>query len=195
MDLYLGMIILFGGNFQIRGMAYCFGQLLAISQNSALFSLIGTYYGGNGQTSFALPDLRGRTPIGFGQGPGLDNHNIGQMGGLSSVTLSLLNLPSHNHVASSNLSVSQSASTAAGTSNIPGATLVPAKLPKIGSGPGATQINGYAAQDNSASLASSPVSGSINISNTGGNTPVSIQNPYLATNYLIATVGIFPSRE
>src|SRR3954470_3548696 len=86
-DPFIGELRLFGFNFAPRGWALCQGQLLSISQNSALFSLLGTMYGGNGQTTFGLPDLRGRTPVGFGQGPGLSNRGQGESGGGESVTL------------------------------------------------------------------------------------------------------------
>src|SRR5947209_8060302 len=95
---FLGMIILFCGNFAPRGYALCNGQLLAIAQNTALFSLLGTYFGGNGQTTFALPDLRGRVPVGTGQGPGLSNHDLGQLSGSEHVTLTTDQMPSHTHV-------------------------------------------------------------------------------------------------
>jgi len=194
---YLAQILLFAGNFAIRGWQLCWGQLIAISQNSALFSLVGTTYGGNGTTTFQLPDLRGRVPVGFGQaGGGLGNFDLGQVGGTPTVTLTLLNLPSHTHTATlTGLTVAQSASTAAATTNIPGNTLVPAKLPTIGGGPNASTINGYAPQDNTTTLAPSSASGSITINPTGNNQAFSTQDPYLAMNYQIAMQGIFPSRN
>src|SRR5215831_8639728 len=94
---FLGMIILVGFTFPPRGWAFCQGQLLPISQNTALFSLLGTTYGGNGQTTFALPDLRGRVPVGFGQGPGLSNYTQGQVGGVENVTLAINQMPIHTH--------------------------------------------------------------------------------------------------
>src|SRR5262245_24305688 len=96
-DPYLGCIFMFAGNFAPNGYAYCNGQLLAISQNTALFSLLGTTYGGDGRTTFALPDLRGRAPIGFGQGPGLPNYDLGSVVGSPSVTLTTSQLPAHSH--------------------------------------------------------------------------------------------------
>ncbi|WP_205510666.1 phage tail protein [Longitalea arenae] len=192
----IAQINLFGGNFAPRSWAFCQGQLLSIAQNTALFSLLGTTYGGNGQTTFALPDLRGRVPIGTGQGPGLPNYTQGEMAGTPTTTLLITNMPAHNHTASGNtLTVSLSASTAAGTTNIPGNTVVPAKLPTIGSGPSASNINGYAPQDNSASFAASPVSGNITTNIAGGSQPFSIMQPYLAMNYVIALEGIYPSRN
>jgi microcystin-dependent protein len=96
-DPYLGSIGIFAGNFAVKGWALCDGQLLSISQNTALFSLLGTTYGGNGQTTFALPDLRGRVPVHSGQGPGLSNIDLGQTGGSETQTLLISNMPAHNH--------------------------------------------------------------------------------------------------
>src|SRR5215218_9391620 len=88
---------MFGGNFAPRGWAFCQGQILSIAQNTALFSLLGTTFGGNGQTTFALPDLRGRVPVGWGQGPGLSNRNLGEVGGQENTTLTQNEIPTHNH--------------------------------------------------------------------------------------------------
>src|SRR5260221_6913469 len=93
----IGEIRLFAGNLNPRGWALCQGQLLAINQNQALFSILGTTYGGNGQTTFALPDLRGRLAIGFGQGAGLSNYVLGQVGGAETATLNVAQLPAHTH--------------------------------------------------------------------------------------------------
>src|SRR4051812_28387187 len=97
MEADLAMVFMFAGNFAPRGFASCEGQILAISQNTALFSLLGTTYGGNGQTTFALPDLRGRSAIGQGQGPGLSPYVEGQTGGSETVTLTVNQLPPHTH--------------------------------------------------------------------------------------------------
>lgn len=94
---YIAQISLFGGNFAPRGWAFCDGQILSIAQNTALFSLVGTTYGGNGQTTFALPDLRGRVPMHPGQGPGLSNRDLGETGGRETVTLVLNEIPAHTH--------------------------------------------------------------------------------------------------
>src|SRR5215210_3177126 len=101
MEGYIAEIRLFAGNFAPRGWAFCQGQILSIASNTALFSLLGTTFGGNGQTTFALPDFRGRSPFGFGQGPGLANMNLGELAGSTSVTLTTDTIPQHNHVASS----------------------------------------------------------------------------------------------
>lgn len=192
---FLAMLMMFAGNFAPRGWSFCGGQLMAISQNTALFSLLGTTFGGNGQTTFALPDLRGRFPLGTGQGAGLPYINLGEMSGTPTTTLNITNMPGHNHAAAPTLTVAQSASTAAGTTNVPGSGLVPAVLPTIGGGPSGTTIKGYAPQDNTATLASSTVSGGVTIGITGGSQPFSIMNPYLGMNYCIALQGIFPSRN
>ncbi len=196
MEPYLAMIMAFGGNFQIRGWLFCNGQILSIAQNTALFSILGTTYGGNGQTTFALPDLRGRAPIGWGQGPGLPNYSIGEITGTTSTTLTILNMPMHNHPADlTQVTSIPSASTAPGTAAVPAANMVPARLPNQGTGPGALPITAYAAQDNTVTLAPGKVGGTLNIGIAGGSQPFSIQNPILAISYLIATEGIFPSRN
>src|SRR5215212_11299169 len=94
---FLGQIMMFAGNFAPRGWAFCSGQILPIAQNTALFSILGTTFGGNGQTTFALPDLRGRAPVGPGQGPGLSNIDLGQPSGTENVTLISSQMPIHNH--------------------------------------------------------------------------------------------------
>lgn len=196
MEPYLASLLLFGGNFAIRGYQMCYGQIISISQNTALFSLLGTTYGGNGQTTFALPDLRGRAPIGTGNAPGLGNYDLGQLAGTTSTTLTINNMPAHTHAADiSALAVAPQASTAAGTTNTPGPDLVPAVPPSIGSGPNAVQVRNYAAKDGTTTLFPSAASGSIAIGISGGTQPFSIQNPYLAMTWLIATEGVFPSRN
>jgi microcystin-dependent protein len=196
MEPLLALITMFGGNFAPRGWAFCQGQLFSIAQNTAVFSLLGTTFGGDGQTTFALPDLRGRVPVGTGTGPGVPNIDLGQISGSATVTLLITNMPSHVHTASGNgLTVAQSASTAAATTSIPGSTLVPATLPVIGGGPSATAIKGYAPQDNSTTLAPGNVSGNLTTNIAGGSQPFSIMQPYLGMNYIIALEGIFPSRS
>src|SRR5829696_275124 len=101
---FIATIIMFAGNFAPRGWAFCQGQLLSISQNTALFSLLGTTYGGNGQTTFALPDFRGRVAVGTGAGPGLSNISLGEQAGVPTVTLITQEMPMHNHTISGNAS-------------------------------------------------------------------------------------------
>jgi microcystin-dependent protein len=180
MDPLLAMIFAFGSNFAPQGYLFCSGQLLAISSNTAVFSLLGTTYGGNGQTNFALPDLRGRAPIGQGQGPGLSNYVLGQAGGVESVSISISNLPAHTHQLNAN--------TLPGSA-VPGTTTYLAAGPPTGSGPNANVLNIYTANAPNTTL--SPGS----ISTVGGNQPVSLLQPYLAISYIIAMNGIFPTRN
>ncbi|WP_270090704.1 phage tail protein [Sphingobacterium sp. SYP-B4668] len=179
MEPFLGMICTFGFNFAPRGWAICGGQLIAIQQNSALFALIGTYYGGNGQNTFGLPDLRGRVMIGAGQSPGLSNYNIGEVGGAENFTLTINQLPAHSHFIP--------ATTSAGnTSNPTNARL--AASPKVGSGPNASTLNTYS-NDTAAANATMPTQ------IIGNNLPTPLIQPYLAVNHCIAIEGIFPSRN
>lgn len=194
---FIAMIILFAGNFAPRNWALCWNQILSIAQNQALFSLIGTTYGGNGQTTFALPDLRGRFPLGTGQGPGLPNIGLGQAGGTPTTTLLITNMPAHNHTGTiASASVAQAATAVAGTTATPGSTVVPAVLPTIGGGPSAQPIKGYGVPDNTTFMApTTNVTGTVNVGIAGGSQPFSIMNPYLGMNYCIALQGIFPSRN
>jgi microcystin-dependent protein len=168
-DPFLGELRLFGFGFAPRNWALCEGQLLPIASNSALFSLLGTTYGGNGQTTFALPDLRGRVPIAFGQGPGLSNYILGQAAGSETVTLLDNQIPGHNHAV-------QAASAA--TSKNPSGS-IPALTP-AGSSYGQT-----------ADLSMSPTM----VSGGGGGGPHSNVQPYLTLNWCIALYGQFPSRS
>lgn len=195
MDPLIASIILFAGNFAPRTWAFCQGQILSIAQNTAVFSLLGTTYGGNGQTTFALPDLRGRAPIGAGQGPGLPGYILGEIGGTPTTTLLITNMPAHNHSAvAGNMISNPAAAATAGTTNVPGPTVVPANLPVLGGGPTASAIKGYAAPDNTTFMAPGTVTGTVNVGITGNSQPFSIQNPYLAMNYIIALEGVFPSQ-
>lgn len=183
---FLAEIKMFGGNFAPRGYAFCNGQILSIAQNTALFSLLGTTYGGNGQTTFALPDLRGRTPIHWGPGPGLSNYDIGQVGGTETTTLLITQIPSHTHVATLG-TLAIRAKNAAGNSQT-AAGNVPANE---AAGVTATYSNAVPdASMNAAALAGAPA-----LANTGGGQPVSIIQPYLAVTFIIALEGIFPSRN
>ena len=118
MEPFIGQIIMFGGNFAIRSFALCDGQLQPISQNTALFSLLGTIYGGDGRTTFALPDLRGRVPVHMGNGPGLSSYRIGQRLGVERMTLTANNVPPHSHPLTGNPSVNVSGANA--NTNEPG---------------------------------------------------------------------------
>jgi len=169
---------MFGGNFQIRGYAFCSGQILSIAQNTALFSILGTTYGGNGQTTFALPDLRGRVPIHQGQGPGLSPYSLGQQAGTENTTLNINQMPSHNHLIRAN---ANNANDSLPASAYPSAAIIPTDSNK--------SVSSYnTATDNSTMNAGA-------ITPTGGNQPFSILQPYLTISFLIALEGIFPSRN
>jgi microcystin-dependent protein len=186
MDPYLGCVIIFGGSFEINGFATCSGQLLAISQNTALFSLLGTSYGGNGTSTFALPDLRGRTAIQQGQGPGLSEYVQGEEIGQEAITMLNSNMPIHNHL----LNAFNGATTATAT-NSPAGTLL-AEGPKSGGGIGAKSPN-YYLSGGMPNVTMNPLAISVNPG--GGSTPFSVMQPYLAITHLIAMNGIFPARN
>ena len=196
MEFYLAFIWLFGGNFAPRGSVFCWGQTLSIAQNSALFALLGTTYGGNGQTTFVLPDLRGRMAVGYGNGPGLSPNTLGEITGTENVTLNITQMPAHTHIISlTNTTVTVPASAQPGTSATPDPTLGMAKLPTIGGGPTAQAVKGYAVPDGSTFLKPGTLGGTATASLTGNNTPVNVQNPQLVLSYCIALEGIFPSRN
>jgi microcystin-dependent protein len=179
---YLANMAIFAGNFAPRGWMFCQGQLLAIAEYDALFALIGTTYGGDGQTTFGLPDLRSRTSLHMGQGPGLNNYTLGQMSGSESVTLTTLNLPSHIHTTPVITGNPQASTDTTSGVNTPGTNLVPAS--------GATLYNTV-----TEGLTMGPYSGSTVTPVAGGSQPAAVITPYLAMNYVIAVEGIFPSRN
>lgn len=169
---FIAEIRIFGGNFAPRGWAFCNGQLLPISQNTALFSLIGTTYGGDGRNTTALPNLQGRAPMHPGRGPGLTARQLGQRGGVTSVTLSEAQMPSHTH----NFMASPNEADAYTPVNHVMAATEP-------------QYGYYADANNLSSLKSDA------LSNTGGSQAHTNMQPYLALNYIIALVGLYPSRS
>ncbi|GAB3881894.1 phage tail protein [Spirosoma agri] len=179
MDEYMGIVKLFAGNFPIKGWAFCNGQLLSISQNSALYSLLGNTYGGDGVSTFALPDLRGRTAVGFGSGPGLQNYNLGEAGGTESVTLTNNQLPVHTH--------SLNATTNSGTQVSPSGVLLAAAT---GADEGGTSVTVSTYANGSPNTSLSPNS----IGGAGGNQPHENRQPYLGLNYIICTEGLYPPR-
>lgn len=180
---FIGEIKIFGFNFAPRGYMLCGGQILSIAQYTALFSLLGTTYGGNGQTTFSLPDLQGRMPIGQGNGPGLPSYIIGQKSGQTSATLTSSNLPSHVHtLLNAHVKLQANSGNADELSpegNFP-ATASNATYSGNGASPG-TYTGG------------AQITGTTD--STGGNIPFGIMNPYLTINYSIAVIGIFPSRN
>jgi microcystin-dependent protein len=170
MNPYIGEIRIFSGNFAPKGWAFCDGQLMSIQSNTALFSLLGTFYGGNGTTTFALPDLRGRIPIHQGQGVGLSPYNVGQNGGNENTTLIMQQLPYHNHTI---------ATAATAGSNKP--------------------ANNYWADSAGGNMYSSgPATGALNqqaMSFQGNSQPHNNIQPYLCVSFIIALVGIYPPRN
>jgi microcystin-dependent protein len=175
---YLGEIKLFGGNFQIRGWAYCNGQLLSIAQNNALFALLGTTYGGDGVTTFGLPNLQSRIALHQGQGPNLTNRTIGEASGSESVTLIPAQLPSHTHQAI--------ATTVAGTATAP-ANALPA-TPSLA-------VTEFLYLSGAASGTTDAPPAPTSVLSAGGNQPHDNIMPILALNYLIALEGVFPSQN
>ena len=167
---FTGEIKMFAGNFAPRGWAFCDGQLLAISQNDALFSLLGTIYGGDGRTTYGLPDLRGRIPIHAGNGPGLSSRRLGAKGGAEKVTLTVNQLPSHGHQQQGTSSDATSKNPAGG---LPARAVSAAYAP-----PGSpVQLSGQSASD------------------TGGSRDHANLMPYLCVHFIIALFGIYPSRQ
>lgn len=192
MNPLMATIILFAGNFAPRGWAFCQGQILSIAQNTALFSLLGTTFGGNGQTTFALPDLRGRAPIGTGQGPGLPAVNLGEISGSPTHTLIITEMPAHNHVATPNL---QTQLQQKGVSEIGNVSSPAGAYPaSTGTLDPEYRTTGTVV-DMAAGSVTGTVSGSVSIGIAGGSQPFSIMQPYLGMNYIIAVEGIYPSRN
>lgn len=188
----LGSIDFVGFNFAPRGWASCDGQLLPISSNSALFSLLGTTYGGDGRTTFALPDLRGRVPMHKGQGPGLSNYAIGQRGGQEAHTLSVTEIPAHTHAATTTVDPSglkMRGNDGAAATPEPGANA----LASTG------RNNTYAAVAPNVDMAPGSVGGTASaatvIGSAGGGQAFPSMPPYLVLNCIIALQGVYPSRD
>jgi microcystin-dependent protein len=166
---FLGEVVLFAGNFAPRGWAFCAGQILAISTNTALFSILGTTYGGNGQTTFALPDLRSRVATGQGQGPGLSSYTLGQQSGTETVTLNAQQLPPHQHTAM--------VFGDTGDSGKPAGNFL------------AGIDNGYKSTSDGTQLNGAMIGGG------GSSQPHDNIQPYTTLNYIICVEGLYPSRN
>ena len=166
---FVGEIYIVPYNFAPRGFAFCNGQIMAISQNTALFSLLGTTYGGDGKTTFALPDLQGRTPIGSGQGAGLSTRVIGEVGGAASVTLLASEMPAHTHTVATSPEP-------ADRSNARGNYLASPPDPAYSSAAANASLGNVLPQ-------------------AGGGLPHNNLSPYLALNFIIALQGVFPARN
>jgi microcystin-dependent protein len=171
MEPFLGEIRMFGFNFAPRGWALCNGQLLPINQNQALFSLLGNMYGGDGTTTFALPNLQSRVPIHQGQGAELSAYVVGQAGGAETVTLAAAQMPAHSHSVKASSSKANS-------------------LKPKGRVPARSQSNTYAARPDTSTVMHPKM-----IGQTGGGEPHANMQPYLTVNFCIAMVGIFPARD
>ncbi|MCG7545051.1 tail fiber protein [Pseudoalteromonas sp. MM17-2] len=198
MEAFLGQIQPFGFNFAPRGWALCAGQLLAISSNTALFSLLGTNYGGDGRTTYGLPDLRGRTAVGEGNHPGSQfNWRMGETHGAERHTLNVTELPQHSFTAAlTNVTGTLMATTADGTTETPQDGYILAKtIPGESRGDDPEKIYAPANSGSNVNLAGVSVSGTASITSPGGNQSFSILQPTLGVNYSIAEVGIFPSRN
>lgn len=171
----IAQILFFGANFAPRNWAFCNGQLLAIVQNTALFSILGTTFGGDGRTTFALPDYRGRVPMGFGQGPGLPDIDLGEVSGLQAITLTTAQMPSHTHAATPTIAATHTNA----VSNNPAGNIF-----------AVTNASTYNNAPNSTASGASA-----SLGNSGGGQPFSILNPYLTVNFIICLFGVFPSRN
>ena len=175
---YLGDVRMFGGNFAPRLWAYCDGRLLSIAQNTALYSLLGTTSGGDGVSTFALPDVRGRVPVGQGQGPGLSNYAMGEMAGTEQVTLLLSNLPPHNH--SLNATQENATTSTVGATTLLGTVTTDKGVPHL-----YLPLSGNAA---------TPLS-SAAVGMSGNTQPHNNMMPTLTLNFVLALQGIYPSRN
>ena len=186
MDSMLATMCVFAGNFAPRGYALAQGQLLSIAQNTAVFSLLGTTYGGDGRTSFGLPDTRGRALIGAGHGPGLSNYPLGAKGGVETVNLTVAQMPSHTHSASTTVTATANANSRGNTDNPSGA--VWARKARDAD---------YSSSAPNVSMSAAAISASANtsVSNTGGSQAHENRMPYIAMNWIITLQGTFPSRN
>jgi microcystin-dependent protein len=183
MDEMIAVIKLFAGNFAPRNFAFCQGQILSIAQNTALFSLLGTTYGGNGQTTFALPDFRGRVPVGTGQGPGLPSVQLGEMAGAPTHTLITTEMPAHTHAVPNLVVSGANANTHTPVANV-----------RLGGAVDNAGLDAFTyTTDTATSVTISTVGTATAI--VGGSQPHNNMQPYLGMNFIIAIFGIFPSRN
>ena len=201
-ESYLASVDLWAGNYAPHNWAFCQGQLLAIQGNAALYALLSNRFGGDGQTNFALPDMRGRTAVGMGNGIGLTERILGQKGGQETIVLTLAQMPAHIHTATF---------TPAGAANLTGSVALPVKT---GLGTGSNNPAGnYFGPSGSTNLYYSDttpntfmapvtvdisgggIGGVVTVANTGNNAPVPVLQPYAVLNYIICTSGTFPPRS
>ncbi len=185
MDPILGSIMLFAGNFAPEGWFPCDGRLLSVQQYAALYSLLGTYYGGDGVNNFGIPDLRGRVPIGVGQGSGLTNRYLGEKSGYETVPLNSSQLPAHTHTASMQATGHIMADSAVGEDDSPAGN----SLAKAPSDFYSTETPTTAMNANSVA-----VTGTVTVDQAGGNQAHANMQPYQALTYCIAWQGVYPQR-
>jgi microcystin-dependent protein len=181
---FMGEIKIISWNFAPKGWAFCNGSLLPINQNQALFSILGTTYGGNGQTNFALPNLQGRTPLHVG-----DGITLGQIGGAPAVTINISSMPAHNHFPSAN--------SGAGNTNTPDPTVAPTGNRVLSQSDGSTGSPAQPFGVNIYSTTQAPTAAlaPTSCTNVGGSQPHDNMSPYLTLNFVIALQGIFPSQN
>jgi len=179
MEGTIGEIRLFASNFAPRDWWYCDGSLVAIRSNTALFAILGTVYGGDGITTFGLPNLGGRSAVGAGQGPGLSYYDLGEVTGRNAVALSVLNLPAHTHTAAASIVIP--AASQEGDSETPSNNVLAAK------------DSMYTSQNSDSTTKAIPLSLQVGVS--GGSIPLPINQPSLGMNYIICLYGTFPARS
>jgi len=177
----IGQIVPFAGNFAPKGWLLCDGRLLPISQYSSVFALLGTYYGGNGTTTFALPDLRGAVAISPGQGPGRSNYDLGETGGSEAVTMTINEMPAHTHAVTVAVTVKGSD----GTADL---------LSPKGDVPSSPTEPIYTSASDGSTMNTKAGSLALTVGPTGSNQAIPTLSPYLAVNYCICIEGIFPQR-
>lgn len=181
MEGVIGFTTIFAGNFAPKNWAFCQGQIINIASNTALFSILGTVYGGNGTTTFGLPDLRGRTIVGVGQGPGLSQYSLGQVGGTETQTLNVMTMPAHVHpvaVVAANPVTEDIANLSTASGSVYGRDTA--------------GLSPYAAGPN---VNMGQLQGTLQVTPTGGNTPFSILRPILGMNQIICMQGVYPARN
>jgi microcystin-dependent protein len=184
MEGTIAEIRMFAGTFAPRTWLFCSGQIISIAQNTAMFSLLGTTYGGNGQTTFAIPDFRGRVAVGTGTGPGLPTVQLGQVAGTPTVTLLTTNMPAHNHAVTGTVTM-QANNDSAGLGD--DATNARLGLPD--------SPNNIFTTNTGSLVPMAPLTTNLTAGVNGGSQPFSIMPPYLGMNYIICQFGIFPSRN
>lgn len=194
---FIGQVTLFAGNFPPRAYAFCQGQLLPIASNTALFSILGTTYGGDGRTTFALPDLRGRCAIHPGRGPGLSTYVLGERQGIETVNLNLLQLPSHSHLTANNAATDQhiqlSSDQAVRVEPDVGDVFAAAVTDVAIGTP--TDVKSFGPATNTVNGQTISANAGLSLQNNGGNQSHENRRPFIAINYIIALQGTYPARS